>query len=88
MYNIKLVTQLINYRNHLPYARHYKLRLVYFFPVSKDHFFVFKEVFSEYSVLMYGLYSRAAYDGVRTVNKRQMFSFYFQIFLNLEYQSY
>ena len=31
-----------------------------FYPISKDHFFVFKEAFSENSVLMYGLYSRAA----------------------------
>ena len=37
-----------------------------FYPVFKDHFFVFKEVFSENSVLMY---SRAAYDGVHTVFK-------------------
>jgi hypothetical protein len=28
-----------------------------------------KEVFSEISVLMYGLYSRAAYDGARTVHE-------------------
>ena len=35
---------------HIPYA----------YPISKDHFFVFKEVFSENSDLMYGLYSRAA----------------------------
>ena len=27
-----------------------------FYPISKDHFFVFKEVFAENSVLMYGLY--------------------------------
>ena len=41
--------------------------LCIFYPISKDHFFVFKQVFSENSVLMYGLYSRAAYDGTRTV---------------------
>ena len=41
----------------LPYAGNYKPQLVYFSPISKDHFFVFKEVFSENSVLMYGLYS-------------------------------
>jgi hypothetical protein len=41
--------------------------LYIFYPISKDHFFVFKEVFSENSVLMYGLYSRAAYDGARMV---------------------
>ena len=34
--------------------------LYIFYPISKDYFFVFKEVFSENSVLMYGLYSRAA----------------------------
>ena len=34
--------------------------LYIFYPISKDHFFVFKEFFSENSVLMYGLYSRAA----------------------------
>ena len=39
-----------------------------FYPIFKDHFFVFKEVFSETSVPMYGLYSRAAYDGARTVS--------------------
>jgi hypothetical protein len=34
--------------------------LYIFYPIFKDHFFVFKEVFSENSDLMYGLYSRAA----------------------------
>ena len=34
--------------------------LYIFYPISKDHFFVFKEVFSDNSVLMYGLYSREA----------------------------
>ena len=43
--------------------------LYIFYFIFKDHFFVFKEVFSENSVLMYGLYSRAAYDGARTVHK-------------------
>ena len=42
--------------------------LYIFYPIFKDHFFVFKEVFSENSVLMYGLYSRAASnDGALTV---------------------
>ena len=41
--------------------------LYIFYPIFKDHFFVFKEFFSENSVLMYGLYSRAAYDGACTV---------------------
>jgi hypothetical protein len=36
--------------------------LYIFYPIFKKHFFVF----SENSVLMYGLYSRAAYDGART----------------------
>ena len=31
-----------------------------FYPIFKDHFFVFKEVFSDNSLLMYGLYSRVA----------------------------
>ena len=45
--------------------RNFSTYLVYvldkniFYPISKDHFFVFKEVFSENSVLMYGLHSRA-----------------------------
>ena len=34
--------------------------LYIFYPIFKDHFFVFKEVFSENYVLMYGLYSRGA----------------------------
>ena len=34
--------------------------LYIFYTIFKDHFFVFKEGFSENSVLMYGLYSRAA----------------------------
>ena len=34
--------------------------LYIFYPIFKNHFFVFKEVFSENSVLMNGLYSRAA----------------------------
>ena len=42
--------------------------LYIFYPIFKDHFFVFEEVFSENSVLIYGLYSRAAYDGARTVS--------------------
>ena len=40
-------------KTQLPYARHYKPRLVYFYPISKDHFFVFKEVFSENSILAF-----------------------------------
>ena len=41
-----------------------------FYPISKDHFFVFKEVFSENSVLMYGLYSRAASNQERLMMAR------------------
>ena len=35
--------------------------------IFKVHFFVFKEVFSENSVLLYGQYSRAGYDGTHTI---------------------
>ena len=41
--------------------------LYIFYSISKDHFFVFKEVFSENSVLMYGLYSRAASNQERLI---------------------
>ena len=41
--------------------------LYIFYPISKDYFFIFKEVFSENFVLFYGSYSREAYDGARTV---------------------
>ena len=40
---------------------------IFFYPISKDHFFVYKEVFSENAVLMYGFSSRAAYDVACTV---------------------
>ena len=53
--------------NFIPYMRHYKLWLVYFYPIFKDHIFVFKEVFSQNSVLMYGLYSRAACNQERYI---------------------
>jgi hypothetical protein len=58
-------------------TRHYKPRLVYFYPIFKDHFFVFKEVFSRkfcpyvWLVFKSGLQSRAAYDGARTVYKNR-----------------
>ena len=45
---------ILNNNNYLPYARHYNPRLVFFYPIFEDHFFVFKEVFSENFVLMYG----------------------------------
>ena len=44
--------------------------LYIFYPIFKDHFFVFKEVFSENSVLMYGLYSRAACNQERVIMAR------------------
>ena len=44
--------------------------LYVFYPISKDHFFVFKEVFSENFVLMYGLYSRAASNQERLMMAR------------------
>ena len=44
--------------------------LYIFYPISKDHFFVFKEVFSENYVLMYGLYSRAASNQERLMMAR------------------
>ena len=47
--------------------------LYIFYPIFKDHFFIFKEVFSENFVLMYGLYLRAAYGGARTVIKVNAF---------------
>ena len=50
-----------------------------FYPISKGHFFVFKEVFSENSVLMYGLYSRAAYDGARMALHKKFFTVYADI---------
>ena len=44
--------------------------LYVFYPISKDHFFVFKEVFSENSAPMYGLYSRAASNQERLMMAR------------------
>ena len=41
--------------------------LYIFYPLFEDHFFVFKEVFSENFVLVFGKYSRAGYDGADTV---------------------
>ena len=61
-WDLQLIGQ-SNYRTRAIISR----GLYIFYPISKDHFFVFKEVFSENSVLMYGLYSRAAYDDARTV---------------------
>ena len=58
--------------------------LYIFYLISKDHFFVFKEVFSENSVIMYGLYSRAAYVGACTVNKGNVLyeKLYMKLYLN------
>ena len=58
--SVKLKSDCHSNSLHIMYARHYKPRLVYFYPIFQDHFFVFKEVFSENSVLIYGLYLRAA----------------------------
>ena len=44
--------------------------LYIFYPLFEDHFFVFKEGFSENSVLMYGLYSRAASNQERLMMAR------------------
>ena len=68
----RIVAQIgwIPFVDHIPYARHYKPRLVYFYPIFKDHFFVFKEVFSENYVLMRGLYSRAACNQERLMMAR------------------
>ena len=56
----------INYRTRAIISR----GLYIFYPIFKDHFFVFKEVFSENSVLMYGLYSRAACNQERLMMAR------------------
>ena len=60
---IKLSQNIFLYRTRAIINR----RLYIFYPIFKDNFFVFKEVFSEFFILMYGLYSRAAYDGAHTV---------------------
>ena len=44
--------------------------LYIFYPISKNHFFVFKEVFTGNSVIMYGLYSRAASNQERLMMAR------------------
>ena len=41
--------------------------LYIFYPIFKDDLFIFNEIFPKNSVLMYGFYSRAAYDGTGTV---------------------
>jgi hypothetical protein len=55
---LSIVTLLnkINYRTRAIISR----GLYIFYPIFKDRFFVFNEVFSENSFLVYGLYSRAA----------------------------
>ena len=42
-----------------------------FYPILEDHFFVFKEVFSENSVFFYGLYSRPISNQERVVMARK-----------------
>ena len=44
--------------------------LYIFYPILKDHFFVLKEVFSENSAFMYGLYSRASSNRERPMMAR------------------
>ena len=51
--------------------------LYIFYPIFNDHFFVFKEVFSENSVLMYGLYLRAACNQERLMMVRVRYLSYF-----------
>ena len=41
-----------------------------FYPIFEDHFFAFKEVFSENYVLMYGQYSRAVFNQERLMMAR------------------
>ena len=43
----------IRISKYVPYVRHYKLRFVYSKTTCLDHFFVFKEIVWENSVLMY-----------------------------------
>ena len=50
---------------YIPYAHHCGLYI--FYPIFENHLLVFKEVFSDNSILMYGYYSRAGYDGTHTV---------------------
>ena len=65
-----LLDEAILVDNELPYARHYKPRLVFFFTTfSKTISLFLRRFFLENSVLTYGLYSRAANDGARTVFK-------------------
>ena len=51
-----------------------KRGLYIFYPIFKDHFFVSKEVFSEISVLMYGLHSRAAFNQEQLMMVRVQYS--------------
>ena len=71
--NLQQKIKIAQYLIHKKQFVYYRTRaiisrgLYFYYPIFKDQFFVFKEVFSENSVLMYGLYSRAAYDGTHTV---------------------
>ena len=53
--------------NPFPYTRHYIPRLVYFLLIFEDHFSFLRTFFLKNSVLTYSLYSRAGYNGARTV---------------------
>ena len=55
----------------IPYARHYKPQLVFFYPISKDH--LSTVTFG----LMYGLYSRAASNQERPMMARVRYAFVF-----------
>ena len=63
-YGYKLV--IFKYRTRAIISR----GLYIFYPIFKDNFFVFKEVFSENSVLMYGWYSRAVSNQERVMMAR------------------
>ena len=68
-------SNICSYKESRPKSR-YRTRaiisrgLYIFYPIFKDHFFVFKEVFSENFVFMYGLYSRAASNQERLMMAR------------------
>ena len=55
---------------YIPYSHHHNMQFVNIFTLFEGHFFDFKEFFSENSVLMYGLYSRAASNQERLMMVR------------------
>ena len=88
------ISKYIKYHKGIQYLREkiYRTRaiksrgLYIFYPISKDHFFVLKEVFSEYSVLMYGLYLRAASNQEQLTMARVRYVYFFSLsFSPLEY---